>query len=81
MSNFQFLQEEWSSLYRKVILAEQRVFTEPVSSASYCRIVLEECMHLIYDLEHIDLPYNTELVNLLNEEQIKVYFHIRLEKD
>jgi len=26
MSNFQFLQEEWSSLYRKVILAEQRVF-------------------------------------------------------
>ena len=71
MSNFQFLQEEWSSLYRKVILAEQRVFTEPVSSASYCRIVLEECMHLIYDLEHIDLPYNTELVNLLNEEQIK----------
>jgi type I restriction enzyme R subunit len=71
MSNFQFLQEEWSSLYRKVILAEQRVFTEPVSSASYCRIVLEECMHLIYDLEHIDLPYNTELVNLINDEQVK----------
>jgi len=40
MSNFQFLQEEWSYLCRKVILAEQRVFTEPASSASYCRIAL-----------------------------------------
>ncbi len=70
MSNFQFLQEEWSSLYSKMIVAEERVNNEPISSASYCRIVLEESLHLIYDIEHIDKPYNTELVNLLNDEQI-----------
>jgi type I restriction enzyme R subunit len=71
MSNFQFLQDEWKSLYSKMHVAEERVYTEPVSTASYCRIVLEECMHFIYDLEHIEKPYNTELVNLLNDEQIK----------
>jgi type I restriction enzyme R subunit len=71
MSNFKFLQQEWLSLYTKMKTAEQRVFTEPVSTASYCRLVLEECMYLIYDLEHIEKPFNTELINLMNEETIK----------
>lgn len=30
MSNFQFLQDEWASLYTKVKIAEERVFTEPI---------------------------------------------------
>ena len=71
MSNFKFLQQEWLSLYSKMKTAEQRVFTEPVSTASYCRLVLEESMYLIYDLEHIEKPFNTELINLMNEETIK----------
>jgi type I restriction enzyme R subunit len=71
MSNFKFLQQEWFSIYNKMKTAEQRVFTEPVSTASYCRLVLEECMYLIYDLEHIEKPFNTELINLMNEEAVK----------
>lgn len=71
MSNFQFLQEEWSSLYSKVKIAEERVFTEPVSSAGYCRMVLEESIHKLYAQEHLDNPFNTELVNLLQDEQVK----------
>ena len=71
MSNFQFLQEEWSSLYGKVKIAEERVFTEPVSSAGYCRMVLEESIYKLYALEHLDKPFNTELVNLLQDEQVK----------
>jgi type I restriction enzyme R subunit len=59
------------SLYSKLKTAEERVFIEPVSTASYCRLVLEECMYLMYDLEHIEKPFNTELVNLMNEEGIK----------
>ena len=62
MSNFRFLQQEWLSLYSKLKTAEERVFIEPVSAASYCRLVLEESMHLMYDLEHIEKPFNTELV-------------------
>lgn len=71
MSNFKFLQKEWQSLYSKLKTAEERVFIEPVSAASYCRLVLEESMYLIYDFEHIDKPFNTELINLMNEEAIK----------
>ena len=71
MSNFRFLQSEWQSLYSKLKTAEERVFTEPVSTASYCRLVLEETMHLIYDMEHIEKPFNTELIQLMDNEQIK----------
>ena len=71
MSNFKFLQQEWQSLYSKLKTAEERVFIEPVSAASYCRLVLEEAMYLMYDLEHIEKPFNIELINLMNEEAIK----------
>jgi type I restriction enzyme R subunit len=71
MSNFKFLQSEWQSLYSKLKTAEERVFTEPVSTASYCRLVLEESMYLIYDLEHLEKPFNTELINLMNDEGVK----------
>jgi type I restriction enzyme R subunit len=60
MSNFKFLQQEWLSLYTKMKTAEQRVYIEPVSTASYCRLALEESMYLMYDLEHIDKPFNTD---------------------
>jgi type I restriction enzyme R subunit len=71
MSNFKFLQKEWASLYSKIIIAEERAYKEPVYTASTCRLVLEESMHLLYAIEHIDKPYNTELVNLLSEEAVK----------
>jgi type I restriction enzyme R subunit len=71
MSNFKFLQIEWASLYSKIIIAEERAYTEPVYTASACRLVLEESMHLLYGIEHFDKPYNTELVNLMTEEAVK----------
>ncbi|MES2284688.1 MAG: DEAD/DEAH box helicase family protein [Bacteroidota bacterium] len=51
--------------------AEERVNTEPVSTASYCRLVLEECMHTLFDLEYVEKPFNKELINLMNDEGIK----------
>ncbi|MBP6424526.1 MAG: DEAD/DEAH box helicase family protein [Flavobacterium sp.] len=78
MSNFQFLENEWQSLYSKMIVAEERIKTEPVSTASYCRIVLEECVHTIFDLEQLEKPFNTELVNLLNDEQVKALIPYQL---
>lgn len=71
MSNFKFLQSEWQSLYTKLKTAEERVIIEPVSCASYCRLVLEETMYLLYDLERIDKPFNTELIQLMDNENIK----------
>jgi len=71
MSNFNFLKKEWLSLYSKIIIAEERAYTEPVYTSSTCRLVLEESMHLLYSIEHIDKPFNTELVNLMSEEAVK----------
>lgn len=78
MSNFKFLQKEWASLYSKIIIAEERAYTEPVYTASACRLVLEESMHLLYGIEHFDKPYNTELVNLMTEEAVKKVIPIQL---
>jgi len=71
MSNFNFLQQEWSSLYSKMVIAEQRVFTEPQSSASYCRYILEQTVHHIYELEQLEKPYNTELASLMQQPEFK----------
>ena len=71
MSNFNFLKQDWSSLYQKMLKAEERVHVEPVSTALSCRLVLEECIHLIFNLEHLEKPYNTELINLMTDEEVK----------
>jgi type I restriction enzyme, R subunit len=71
MTNFQFLKNEWPSMYDAVTKAEERVFTEPISTAGYCRIVLEESVFKIYEYECLEVPFNRELANLLNDEQIK----------
>ncbi|MBI9062105.1 MAG: DEAD/DEAH box helicase family protein [Marinilabiliaceae bacterium] len=54
-----------------MLKAEQRVNAEPVSTASYCRLVLEEVIHQIYEYEYIEYPYNKELVNLMTNEEVK----------
>ena len=71
MSNFNFLKQDWSSLFQKMQKAEERVHVEPVSTALSCRLVLEECIHLLFDLEHLEKPYNTELNSLMTDEEIK----------
>jgi type I restriction enzyme R subunit len=71
MSNFLFLQSEWPSIYSKMKRAEERVNSEPVSTANYCRLVLEECMYKLYDLEYLELPYNKDLASLMSQEEIK----------
>ncbi|BDS13111.1 DEAD/DEAH box helicase family protein [Aureispira anguillae] len=71
MSNFHFLKDEWLSLYNKMSKAEQRIKTEPVSTASYCRLVLEECVHEIYNTHYLDWPYNQDLANLMHQEEFK----------
>lgn len=71
MSNFSFIKDHLGSFYEKAIKAEQRVHTEPVSSASYSRLILEEGIHRIYETEYLDYPFNKELSNLMAQESIK----------
>lgn len=66
MSNFKFLHPAWPGIYTKLKRAEERVYSEPLSSASYCRLVLEECIHTIYEREYLEYPFNQALVNLID---------------
>lgn len=75
MSNFEFIRAKWPTLYRKLRRAESRARTEPISSASYSRLTLEHCMHLIYDLENIELPEDFDLFELMRTKEIKALIH------
>ncbi len=78
MSNFQFLAQEWPKVFKKMQKAESRINTEPISTANYCRLVLEEMIHNLYHVEYLELPYNDNLVSLMQQEDIKelVPYHI-----
>ncbi len=78
-SNFQFLAEEWTSLYKKMQKAESRIRTEPISAATYCRLSLEECLHHLYKEHHITLPYNKTLRSLMEEQEIRSIIPARLD--
>lgn len=71
MSNFTFLQPEWSGLYNKVARAESRIRTEPESALRYTRLALEEAVHHLYELEYLRLPYNTSIHSLLKEPEFE----------
>jgi len=71
MSNFDFLKESYSNLHRTMVKAESRVFTEPKTAAHSCRLALEEAVHLIYQEERFDMPFDTRLANLMRERDFK----------
>jgi len=75
MSNFTFLANQWDSIYQKAILSEERAITEAKFTAHNNRLILEEVVHNLYELECIEFPYNTSLSNLLNEPGLRGLFN------
>ncbi len=63
MSNFQFLEEQWPRIYQYAKKAEERVHTEPISSAAYGRLMLEGAIYEIYRIDRLELPINSNLSN------------------
>ena len=49
--------------------AEERVLTEPVSTAGYCRLVLEEVMHNIYDQLRFK-PFGKKLILSASNQEL-----------
>ena len=78
MSNFDFLQAEWPTLYKSVKKIEERIYSEPLYSAFNSRLALEGQIYQIFEKEYIELPYNRELHNLMTNEEIKdiIPYHI-----
>ncbi|MRT92393.1 DEAD/DEAH box helicase family protein [Ancylomarina sp. 16SWW S1-10-2] len=70
-SNFSFLQGEWATIFKHVQKAEQRVKTEPISAAFYCRLTLETTVNQIYQENFLDRPYNADLYSMMNQDEFR----------
>tara|TARA_B100000674_G_scaffold431393_1_gene388540 strand:+ start:10268 stop:13708 length:3441 start_codon:yes stop_codon:yes gene_type:complete len=71
MSNFNFLEGEWKSLFNNAKTAERTVNSDPSTSAIKSRICVEETVHRIYDLEHFEIPFNSTLNSLMGDYQFQ----------
>ena len=69
MSNFTFIEKDFPTIFKKMSIAESRVFTEPKSAAHYTRLALEEVVQKIYKWEQLELPYDSSLSNLLRQSE------------
>ena len=69
MSNFQFLQQEWPSIFKEATEAEQLTLTSPKASAMIARSALEKTVQWLYQNdEELEFPYDTKLSSLLHEQ-------------
>jgi type I restriction enzyme R subunit len=72
MSNFRFLAEEWPALAGTAMRAEGFAVKEPVASAFFARLTLEQAVQWLYDNDS-DLrpPYDKQLSVLMDAEDFR----------
>ena len=71
-SNFSFLQQEYTEIYREIAEAEKHTFTAPRYAALLSRSALEKTLFWLYkNDEDLELPYDTKLGALLHNESFK----------
>ncbi|WP_150452183.1 DEAD/DEAH box helicase family protein [Arenibacter lacus] len=78
-TNFQFLEEEFSTFFDRASKAEQLVITDPRTSLLYSRMALEEAINWMYahDAE-LEKPYDTSLNSLMMNHEFKAQFNHKL---
>ena len=88
MSNFAFLQSEWSALYGAAIKAEAMANTDARSSCFYARRTLELALDWLYKHDQsLRLPYQDHLSALIHEPSFRdtagdaIYTKAKLIKD
>lgn len=78
-SNFQFLENEFTTFHDRAVKAEKLVITDPRTSLVYSRMALEEAINWMYtNDEELETPYNTSLNSLMVQQQFKEQFNHKL---
>lgn len=68
MSNFQFLEKEWRSIFREAQEAEQLTLISPKASTMIARSTLEKAVQWLYQHdEDLEWPHDTRLASLIHE--------------
>lgn len=69
MSNFLFLKNSWTSIYREAKEAEKLTLTSPKASAMIARSALEKAINWLYQNdEDLLMPYDDRLATLMHEQ-------------
>ena len=69
VSNFDFLQNRYPTLYEHASHAESLVSTAPRASCFYTRFTLEQAVHWLYENDpYLKLPYDNNLAALIHEQ-------------
>ncbi len=72
MANFEFLKNQWHSIYEMAAKAEKNVYSDPRAACFYARLTLENSVNWLYkNDEYLQLPYSTTLNSLLHEQTFK----------
>lgn len=72
MSNFRFLAEEWPALAGTAMRAEGFAVKEPVASAFFARLTLEQTVQWLYDNDRdLRAPYDKQLSVLMDAEDFR----------
>lgn len=78
-TNFQFLKNEFTTLYDRAVKAEKFVITDPRTSLVYSRMTLEEAVNWMYaNDEDLEPQFNKTLHNLLVQPFFKEQFNHKL---
>ena len=76
MSNFQFLQSDFSALYADALEAEQLTFVSPKAAAIFCRSTLENAINWLYDHDrNLTRPWRADLSTLMHEHCFSSLFN------
>lgn len=72
MSQFAFLQSEWSFLWVEAQKVEEHALADPRAACMYARCVLENAMRWLYQYDAcLKAPYETNLSSMLHEASFK----------
>ena len=78
-SNFQFLENDFTTFYERAVKAEQFVITDPRTSLIYARMALELGIGWMYTHdEKLEEPYDTSLSSLMTQQSFKEQFNYKL---
>lgn len=76
MTNFQFLKNDFLSLFKEAVEAEKNTFTAPKYAALLCRSTLEMAVRWMYSNDpELKAPYDDGLSFLIHEQSFKDMFN------
>ena len=71
-TNFEFIKNNWSEIFKEALEAEKHVYTAPRTSAFYARFTLELVVYWLYENDRdLKMPYEQTLSAMIHEQKFR----------